>query len=152
VPTVTFSNPNVSAQPSTPFIDGDPTQPPPPVVSGIPVAYTFTYDLVFSNFDEIFPPATTTPGTPGTNTYSVMATFQVDATWTSSALLELVDPCYDVLQRLYTQVNELKRMPVTEVPGWEETLRFCYEAGRITEAEYMEAISTINTLGHDALP
>jgi hypothetical protein len=152
VPTVIFSNPNISARPSSPFIDPDPTQPQPPVVSGVPVMYTFTYDLVFSNFDKIFPPATTTPGTPGVNGYSVSATFQVDATWTSSGVLELVDPCYDILQRLYAQVNELKRMPVTEVSGWEETLRLCYQAGRITEAEYTEAINAINTLGHGAPP
>jgi phospholipase C len=90
-PTVTFSNPNISAQPSTPFIDADPTDPPPPVVSGIPVMYTFTYDLVFSNFDDIFPAPPAIPGAPTlTNRYSVTATFQVDAAFMATAELELV--------------------------------------------------------------
>jgi hypothetical protein len=105
VPTVTLSNPNISAVPSAIFVDPNPNNA--TTVSGVPYVpgFTFSYDLVFSNFSEIFPPLSE-PGTPGvTNTYVVTAVFQVDATFTASANLELVStqgivptPCETLLQ------------------------------------------------------
>ena len=96
VPAIAFSNGFITAVPSEIAIDQDPSQVTTtttgcPIDPGVPYTFTFTYDLVFSNFDRIFPPTPSGQGTPGTtNVYTVNASFQVDATFTATAELELV--------------------------------------------------------------
>ena len=99
VPVITFSNSNgnISVNPNTITINQDPsgaqypnTNTPytSPTLSGVPYTFEFTYDLVFQNFDEIFPP--TSDSSESALSYVVNATFQVDATFTANAELELV--------------------------------------------------------------
>ena len=98
VPTITFSNSNIRIDATTVAIDQDPSQAElfgvpysSATLSGVPCNFTFTYDLVFENLEDIFPPTPSGPGVPGTTlTYGVNVTFQSDATFTASAELELV--------------------------------------------------------------
>jgi phospholipase C len=103
VPVVTFSNPNITAPLSSVSIDQDPSQamysgpeyqqPVPystPTLSGFPLIFTFTYDVVINNYSEVFPPAPTDMSDPVKPTkYAVNAVFQVDATFTSVGELEV---------------------------------------------------------------
>lgn len=53
------------------------------------------------------------------------------------------DSCATILQRLEFQVNVLKRLPVSEIPGWKEALLGCVRSGGITEAEYNSGMSIL---------
>ncbi len=89
VPTITFSDPSISVDVTTVSVDQDPNSI--STVSGIPVNFTFTYDLVLTNLGRIFPPMPTTQGAPGaTYEYSITVDFQVDASYNATGELELV--------------------------------------------------------------
>jgi hypothetical protein len=55
------------------------------------------------------------------------------------------NPCDGILQRLYSTINE-KKLLANKVAGWERQLVSCRNQQYITEAEYIAAISAINSL------
>lgn len=53
------------------------------------------------------------------------------------------DSCSTILQRLEYQVNVLKRLPVTEVPGWKSSLLSCYQKGLISQEAYDQGLALL---------
>jgi phospholipase C len=94
VPKIAFSNASISVDLQTVTISQNPalvtTAQGAPLAPGIPYTFTFFYDLIFSNIDQIFPAVPPQGTSEVPNTYVVNASFQVDATFTASAELELV--------------------------------------------------------------
>lgn len=53
------------------------------------------------------------------------------------------DSCSTILQRLEFQVNVLKRLPVSEVPGWKSSLLSCYQRGLISQEVYDQGLALL---------
>ena len=59
--------------------------------------------------------------------------------------------CQASLKSLYVLIDA-KRLPVSEVAGWEQQLKLCFEQHKITQAEYTAALNAIKALGSQAAP
>jgi hypothetical protein len=53
------------------------------------------------------------------------------------------DSCATILQRLEFQVNVLKRLPESEVPGWKASLLSCFRQGSISEEAYRQGLALL---------
>jgi hypothetical protein len=60
-------------------------------------------------------------------------------------------PCSTILFRLEEQLNTVG-VPVSEVGAWRQQLNSCYEAGKITAAEYRTALRELESGGVRAHP
>jgi len=54
------------------------------------------------------------------------------------------NPCTNILLRLNQLLDAAGAVPVTEVAAWRAQLLSCKKAGRITEAEYNQALQEID--------